>query len=136
MANAQKPTKRTKHMDTQFFALQDWVNRDLIVLKCITASDNYADAMTKALSKSLFWILLKATSYQHTHLPIVNGQMMLDEATLKLHIKLKCYISIILLNSCVRNLHHGQGRKLGRILCTNPLQGHHPFYYEFIIYTT
>ena len=55
MANAQKPTKRTKHMDTRHFALQDWVNRDLLTLKHITTQDNYADAMTKALSTTLFY---------------------------------------------------------------------------------
>lgn len=55
MANAQKPTKRTKHMDTRHFALQDWVDRDLIVLKRITTSDNHSDAMTKALPRILFY---------------------------------------------------------------------------------
>ena len=55
MANAQKPTKRTKHMATRHFALQDWVNTDLIILKRINTSDNYADAMTKALPRILFY---------------------------------------------------------------------------------
>ena len=55
MANAQKPTKRTKHMDTRHFALQDWVDRDLIILRRINTSDNYSDAMTKPLSRILFY---------------------------------------------------------------------------------
>jgi hypothetical protein len=29
MANAQKPTTRTKHMDIHYFALLEWVERDL-----------------------------------------------------------------------------------------------------------
>jgi len=30
MANAQRPTKRTRHMDIKTFGLQDWVQRDLL----------------------------------------------------------------------------------------------------------
>jgi hypothetical protein len=32
MANAQKPTSRTRHMDIRFFALSEWVERDLVIL--------------------------------------------------------------------------------------------------------
>lgn len=32
MANAQRPTKRTRHMDIKHFALQDWVERDLLAI--------------------------------------------------------------------------------------------------------
>jgi hypothetical protein len=55
MANAQQPTKRTRHMDIKHFALIDWVEQDLIVLEHIKTSDNIADAVTKTLSKSLFY---------------------------------------------------------------------------------
>ena len=55
MGNAQKPTKRTRHMDVKAFALQDWILRDLISLKRITTSDNYSDAMTKALGRTSFY---------------------------------------------------------------------------------
>ncbi len=56
MANAQKPTKRTRHMmDTQAFALQSRVDQDLISIKRIDTSDNYSDGMTKALSRTLFY---------------------------------------------------------------------------------
>jgi len=48
MASAQKPTKRTSHMDIKTFALQDWVKRDLLCLQRINTGDNYADAMTKS----------------------------------------------------------------------------------------
>jgi deoxyuridine 5'-triphosphate nucleotidohydrolase len=55
MANAQKPTKRTRHMDIKVFALQDWVKRDLLNLQRINTSDNYSDAMTKSLGRTLFY---------------------------------------------------------------------------------
>ena len=32
MTNARQPTKRTKHMETKHFAIQDWVEEDLLVL--------------------------------------------------------------------------------------------------------
>jgi hypothetical protein len=55
MANAQQPTRRTRHLDIKHFALLDWVERDLILLKTISTSDNAADAFTKPLSKQLFY---------------------------------------------------------------------------------
>ena len=55
MANAQQPTRRTRHMDIKKFALLDWVERDLMILKCIKTNDNAADTMTKSLCKQLFY---------------------------------------------------------------------------------
>ena len=55
MANAQRPTKRTRHMDLKYFGLQEWVERDLLVLRRINTADNYADALTKALGRTLFY---------------------------------------------------------------------------------
>ncbi len=55
MANAQKPTKRTRHMSVKTFALQDWVSHDLISIQRINTSDNYSDSMTKALGRTLFY---------------------------------------------------------------------------------
>ncbi len=54
MANAQQPTRRTRHMDIKHFALLDWVERYLIILHNIRTSDNAADNMTKSLGKQLF----------------------------------------------------------------------------------
>ena len=54
MANAQKPTCRTKHLDIRYFALTEWTERDFIVLKPILTSDNNSDALTKALGRQLF----------------------------------------------------------------------------------
>ena len=55
MANAQRPTKCTKHMDLKHFGLQEWVQRDLLILHRINTSDNYADSLTKALARTLFY---------------------------------------------------------------------------------
>lgn len=54
MGNAQKPTRRTRHMDIKKFVLQDWIQRDLILLKRINTADNYADGMTKQTGRQLF----------------------------------------------------------------------------------
>lgn len=54
MANAQQPTRRTRHMDIKHFALLDWVEQDLLKLEHISTHDNAADAMTKPLTRQLF----------------------------------------------------------------------------------
>ena len=55
MANAQQPTKRTRHMDIKTFALQQWVEKDLIRLRRINTADNYSDVLTKATGRTLFY---------------------------------------------------------------------------------
>jgi hypothetical protein len=54
MANAQQPTRRTRHMDIKKFALLDWVQEDLLLLQTIKTSDNAADNMMKILGPQLF----------------------------------------------------------------------------------
>jgi hypothetical protein len=49
MANAQKPTPRTRHMDIKYFSLSEWVERDLMWLEQINTSINLADHFTKSL---------------------------------------------------------------------------------------
>ena len=49
MANAQKTTTRTRHIDIKYFALCNWVECDLI-----HTSINIADHLTKPLSRILF----------------------------------------------------------------------------------
>lgn len=49
MANAKKPTTRTRHMDIRYFALCDWVERDLVVLERVDTAQNLADHFTKRL---------------------------------------------------------------------------------------
>ena len=55
MANAQQPTKRTKHVDIKQFVLLEWVENDLIKLHCINTSDNYSDGFTKPLERILHY---------------------------------------------------------------------------------
>ena len=55
MANAQQPTKRTRHMDIKHFALQEWCKRDLIILHKIHTNGNWADVLTKPHGKVLFY---------------------------------------------------------------------------------
>ena len=54
MGNSHKPTKQTRHLATKHFALLEWTDWDLIVLKLISAHDDNSDALTKALGKQLF----------------------------------------------------------------------------------
>ena len=66
MINERKPTTRSRHIDVQYFAIQEWRARGEIVLKYIATSINVADALTKALN----WILhsrhiLRAMGYNH-----------------------------------------------------------------------
>jgi hypothetical protein len=55
MANAQKPTTRTRHMDIRYFALSEWVENDLLILERIHTAVNVADHMTKLLDRTLFY---------------------------------------------------------------------------------
>ena len=55
MAQAGQPTKRTKHIDTRYYAIQSWVERDMIQFKRICTTDNSADSMTKATARTLFY---------------------------------------------------------------------------------
>jgi hypothetical protein len=42
-------------MDIKHFTLPDWVEQDLIILEHVKTMDYIADAMTKTLSKTLFY---------------------------------------------------------------------------------
>ena len=53
IVNASKPTPRTRHIDIQYFAVQDWKARGFLLLLAIAGVINIADALTKALA----WIL-------------------------------------------------------------------------------
>ena len=55
MANCGQPTRRTRHMDTKYFAIQHWVDTDLLVLKRIGTHDNKSDAMTNNVGRTLFY---------------------------------------------------------------------------------
>jgi hypothetical protein len=55
MANAGRPTPRTRHIDIKYYAIQEWVERDLLVLHRVDTSVNTADHLTKPLSRILFY---------------------------------------------------------------------------------
>ena len=65
MANAQKPTSRTRHMDIRYHVLCEWVERDLIVLERVDTTINEADHFTKPLSRVLF----------HRHIDYIMGHV-------------------------------------------------------------
>jgi hypothetical protein len=54
MGNARKPTAQAHHINIKYFALCEWVERDLIHLERINTSINLADHLTKTLSQVLF----------------------------------------------------------------------------------
>ena len=53
VANNQKPTPRTRHMDIRWFAIQHWVELGLVVLRHIPGILNIADTCTKTLGRLL-----------------------------------------------------------------------------------
>ena len=55
MANAKKPTSRTRHIDIKYFSICDWVERDLVKLERVDTTINLADNQTKPLSRALFY---------------------------------------------------------------------------------
>ena len=65
MANAQKPTSRTCHMDIRCHVLCEWVERDLIVLERVDTTINKADHFTKLLSRVLL----------HRHINYIMGHV-------------------------------------------------------------
>ena len=79
MANAGKPTTRTRHMDIRYFAICDWVEQDLMILERVDTSQNMADHFTKCLDCVAF--------YRHTdyvmgrvapaYSPLYNRDMLL-----------------------------------------------------------
>ncbi len=54
MANAQKLTTQTCHMDINYHAICEWVNRDLICPKRSDMTVNMSDHFTKQLGSMLF----------------------------------------------------------------------------------
>lgn len=53
MINENRPTARARHVDVQFFAIQEWRRRNDIVLRHISTTINIADAGTKSLGWTL-----------------------------------------------------------------------------------
>jgi hypothetical protein len=53
MVNAGRPTERSRHIDIQYFAIQDWKRAGHVLLKHIKGTINPSDALTKGVG----WIL-------------------------------------------------------------------------------
>jgi hypothetical protein len=60
MANASQPAKRTRDMNIRHFAIQEWVENDLIQLKRVDTTVNPSDTLTKPLQRILFYRHLDA----------------------------------------------------------------------------
>ena len=73
MANARRPTKRTKHIDTRYFALQSWVEQDLVFLHSVPTGDNSSDALTKNVPRLLF----------NRHMDYILGRTIPEYATFR-----------------------------------------------------
>ena len=54
MANAQRPTRRTCHMDIKYFTLLNWVATDQMLISATSTHDNPSDGMKKPLGSHLF----------------------------------------------------------------------------------
>lgn len=55
IANHNRPSGRTRHLDLQYFASQEWVQRGLMKFFKICGTANPSDAMSKVLYRILFY---------------------------------------------------------------------------------
>ena len=66
-----KPTRRARHLDLKYFALQDWIENDLLFLQWVSTTNNCSDRDTKLkkqINKNLLDILslVQENILQHT----------------------------------------------------------------------
>ena len=54
VSNHNRPSGRTKHIDREYFATQEWVQQKLIIYEKIDTKANVADAITKLTHRILF----------------------------------------------------------------------------------
>jgi hypothetical protein len=54
VANSTAPTRQMRHIAIRDFSLQDWTERNLIVLTACASNDNASDMFTKQVGKILF----------------------------------------------------------------------------------
>lgn len=55
IANAQKASDRTRHMDIKYKVLGEWIERDLVVMSRVSTNVNEADQFTKSLGRILYY---------------------------------------------------------------------------------
>ena len=65
IAQQGQPTKNSKHIDIRHFAIQDWVEKDLISLESVKTTSNVSDSLSKATQKQLF----------HRHFDFIMGKI-------------------------------------------------------------
>ena len=53
MINQKRPTSRTRHMEYQWYAIQDWKEQGLVQCHYIPTADNSSDNLTKGLAHVL-----------------------------------------------------------------------------------
>ena len=64
MANSQKPTKRTRHVDMKQFVILEWTEEEQIVFKDVPTSINPSDSLSKQTGRIKF----------HEHMDILMGR--------------------------------------------------------------
>ena len=67
-----KPTKRTRHVETWYFAILEWAQTDQITVKKIDTADNASDNLTKASGRILFYRHVDTMLGKRTVLHISN----------------------------------------------------------------
>ena len=53
LANKRKPSGRTRQIDIQWYAVQEWVRRGIVLVSRVSTSQNVSDALTKILGRVL-----------------------------------------------------------------------------------
>lgn len=67
MANAGKPTSRSRHIDIKYYAIQEWVERDLIVLSRIDTSLNICPATSQKPFRAYYSIVIGTSIWDMCH---------------------------------------------------------------------
>ena len=79
MANAGKSTERSRHIDIQYFSLQEWVERKFVKLHHIPGIANPADSFTKALGWVLhFCHITRLMEHCDSSYKITDGKILKD----------------------------------------------------------
>merc|ERR1712078_553680 len=64
MANAQQPTRRTRHVEMKYFACLTWVEDGFINYEQVPTATNYADSLSKTTAATKF----------HQHMDVLTGR--------------------------------------------------------------
>ena len=80
LANSGKPTERARHIDIQYFAIQEWTARKIISLDHIPGRINFSDALTDgfAVCRSMKGTRMKSIRERKEFLSDVDGGVVPD----------------------------------------------------------